>query len=122
MLDGAVLVVEIHHLGSATDEVGHNEADAGEQFARVLFDLGDHSAWVVPRSSLIREAMVGPLKTFRRSAHGTFQQISDVLSKDGVSLESDGVSIALGFEQLVQLGDGKRRIGSKKAERFLSKR
>ena len=39
-------------------QVGDDEADAGNQFAGVPFDLGNDTAFLVPRSGLIAEAGV----------------------------------------------------------------
>ena len=48
----------------------------------------------------------------RWSANGPRQQMADVPFEDGVGLEPDGVPIPLGFEQLVQFGECKRRVTS----------
>ena len=61
LLGGAAPVVEPDHPIRLHRQVGDDEADLGEQLARMPFDLGDHAAWLVPTLSLILEVLVEPL-------------------------------------------------------------
>ena len=107
------MVVEVHHrLGSAAD-VGHDEPDARKQLALMPLDLCHDAARSVPRLRLVLEAVVEPLGLHRRSAHRARQQVVDLVLQDGIGLEPDGVSVALGFEQFVQLGGGESRVATK---------
>jgi len=71
LLGGAALVVEPHHPVWFHRQVGDDEADFGEQLARMPFDLGDHPARLVPRRRLILEVLVEALDLgLRRSPNG----------------------------------------------------
>lgn len=61
LLGGAALVVEAHHPVWFHRQVDDDEADFGEQVARVPFDLGDRPARLVPGCRLILEVFVEAL-------------------------------------------------------------
>src|SRR5215469_17372475 len=61
-------VVEADDLLRAPLQVGDDEADAGEQLARVPLHLGDHATGALPRTGLIAEAVVEDLGLARRPA------------------------------------------------------
>ena len=46
-----------------------------------------------------------------RTAHRAREQVSDPALEDGIGGQADGIAIALRFQELVDLGRGKRRIG-----------
>ena len=50
----------------------------------------------------------------RRAADGALEQVGDVLLKDSVCLEADGVLVTFGFEELVEVGQRKRGIAPEK--------
>jgi len=53
LLRFASLIVEGHHPLGGARQVGDDEADTGDQFAGMPFDLGHHAPLPVPASSLI---------------------------------------------------------------------
>ena len=53
LLGGAALIIEPHHPIRLHGQVGDDEADLWKQLARVPFDLGDHTARLVPGCGLI---------------------------------------------------------------------
>jgi hypothetical protein len=58
LLGGAALVVEPHHHPVRLHrQVGDDEADTREQLARMPFDLGNHTARLVPGRGLILEVL-----------------------------------------------------------------
>ncbi len=61
LLGGAALIIEPHHLVRLHRQVGDDEADTREQLVRMPFDLGDHTALIVPRRRLIFEVLEEPL-------------------------------------------------------------
>jgi len=58
------------------------------------------------------EAGVGAPYLFRRSTHRALQQVSDLFLQDAVGRQSDRVSYAFGFEELIDLGVGEGRIAA----------
>lgn len=50
-----------------------------------------------------------------RSSDRALQQMGDVSLKERVGLQADRVLVALGFEEIVKVGQGKRRISPKEA-------
>ena len=61
LLGSAALIIEPHHPVWLHRQIGEDEADAGEQLARMPFDLGYHAARLVPALRLILEVLVEPL-------------------------------------------------------------
>ena len=49
----------------------------------------------------------------RRATDGAFEQMGDVSLEDRVGLEADGVLVALGFQVVVEIGQGKGGIAPK---------
>src|SRR3546814_5473111 len=73
-------------------QVGDDEADFGEQLARMPFDLGDDAARLVPGRRLILEVLEEPFDLGqRRPSHGPCQPMRDLLAQDGVGGQTDGV-------------------------------
>ncbi len=103
LLRGAALIVEGHHPFRWSAQVGDDEADAGVQFARMPFDLGDHTTFLVPRTGLIAEAGVVAANMVRRATDGTGEQVSDAFLKNRVGLEMDSISVAFGFQELIDV-------------------
>jgi len=58
LFGGAALVVQAHHPVGLHRQVGDDEADTGEQRARVPLEPGDDTAGLVPALRLIREVLV----------------------------------------------------------------
>jgi len=52
LLRFASLIVEGHHLLGWAAQIGDDEADTGNQFPRMPFNLGNDTAFLVPRSGL----------------------------------------------------------------------
>src|SRR5215211_6168449 len=52
---------------------------------------------------------------YRRTAHRTREQVSDPALKDGMGGEADHIAVVLRLQELIDLGRGKRRIGSEVA-------
>src|SRR3546814_19250709 len=92
LLCGAALVVEPHHPVWLHRQVGDDEADFGEQLARMPFDLGDDAARLVPGRRLILEVLEEPFALGpRRPSHGPCQPMPDLLAQDGVGGQTAGV-------------------------------
>jgi hypothetical protein len=68
---------EPHHAGGPASEVGDDDADAGEQFLLMPFDLGHDPASLLPTGSLIKEVLISDNGLSWRSAHRTLQQMFD---------------------------------------------
>ncbi len=73
------------------------------------FDLGDDTAFLVPRSGLIAEAGVKTPYMVRRTANGARQQMGDALLENLVRLEADGVQETLTFQKLIEAFEGGTR-------------
>jgi len=68
------VVVEGQHLLVGQAAIGGDEAAAGEQFARMELDLGDHSARLRPALRLILEARVSADHSIRGTSGPAPQQ------------------------------------------------
>ncbi len=79
------------------------------------FDLGNDTAFLVPRSGLIAEAGVIAPYMVRRTANGARQQMSNTLLENRVRFEADGLEKTLGFQELVDVRRGKGGIPSEVA-------
>ena len=103
MLRGrAALVVEPHHPVWLHRQIGDDEANTREQLARVPFDLGDHSARLVPGRRLILEVLEEPFDLGQgRPPHGPFQPMRDLLAQDVVRRRPDGVEEPGFFQPLI---------------------
>ena len=109
LLGGAALVVEPHDPVRVHGHVGDDEADTREQLARVPFDLGDHSARLVPGRRLILEVLEEPFDLGQgRPPHGPFQPMRDLLAQDVVRRQPDGVEEPGFFQPLI---DRRDRVG-----------
>jgi hypothetical protein len=65
--------------------------------------LGDHAALPVPPSGMIAEAGVGAANMVGRAANGTREQVRDAILQDRIGLETDGVGVAFGFQELIDV-------------------
>ncbi len=74
-------------------------------------DLGHHAPGPRPSLGLIAEAGVKDPNVVGRAADGTPQQVRDPLLQDRVGWQSDGVGVAFGFQELVDLGLGEGGVG-----------
>ncbi len=92
---------------SGTAQVGDDEADAGAQFTGMPLDLGDDPALPVPRACLIAETGMEAPNVVGRAAEGTSEQMGDTFLKNRVGLKTDRVLVALGFQELVEVRQGK---------------
>src|SRR3546814_8849532 len=109
-LCGAALVVEPHHPVWLHRQVGDDEADFGEQLARMPFDLGDDAARLVPGRRLILEVLEEPFDLGqRRPSHGPCQPMRALLAQDGVGGQTDGVEEPGFLQPHIDRGD---RVGS----------
>ena len=107
LLGRAALIVEPHHPIRVHRQVGDDEAHAGEQLARMPFDLGNHPAWLVPALRLILEVLVEPLDLDLRGVPDRpGQLVRDLLAQDIVGGQPDGVEIACLFQTLIDRGVG----------------
>ncbi len=79
------------------------------------FDVGNDTAFLVPRSGLIAEVGVIASYMVRRTVNGARQQMSNALLENRVRFEADGVEETLGFEELVYVRCGKGSIPSEVA-------
>src|SRR5262249_40035264 len=95
-------VVEAHDLLRTPLQVGDDEADAGEQLARVPLHLDYHAAGTLPRPGPVAEAVVEDLRLARRPAHGPLQQRGDLSLQHGVGLDPDGVAEGFLLQQAQQ--------------------
>lgn len=69
------------------------------------FDLGDHSARLVPRRRLILEVLVEALDlSLRRSPNGSGQPMRDLLTQDSVGRQADDVEVLRFFQTFVDRG------------------
>jgi len=110
LLGGAALVVEPHHPVRLHRQVGDDEADTREQLARMPFDLGDHTARLVPRPCLILEVLEEPFDLGQGwPSHRPCQPMRDLLAQDVVGGQPDGVEILRLFQPRIDRGD---RVGS----------
>ena len=55
------MVLEPHNPVGVHRQVGDYEADFGEQLVRMPFDLGNHTARLIPGRRMILEVLEGPL-------------------------------------------------------------
>ena len=62
------------------------------------FNLGNDAAFLVPRSGLIAEAGVITSYPVRRTANGVGQQMGDILLKNCVRFEADGIKEIFSFQ------------------------
>jgi hypothetical protein len=114
LLGGAALVIEAHHPVGFHLQVGDDDTLAGEQFARMPFDLGNHSARDLPGLRLIVEIDEKPLDLGQRGPpHGPRQPMRDLLSQDVAGGQSDGIEIASLFKARI---DRRDRLGGVGAE------
>ena len=82
LLRFAPLIVEPCHPLSGTGQVGDDEADAGNQFARMPFDLSHHAADLVRALGPVAEAGVIAPHMVRRTANGSREQATDAFLKN----------------------------------------
>ena len=111
----APLIVERHHPLGRAAQVGDDEADTGVQLAGMPLDLGDDPALPVPRACLIAETGMEAPNVVGRAAEGTSEQMGDTFLKNRVGLKTDRVLVALGFQELVEVRQGKGGIPPKVA-------
>ncbi len=107
------MIVESDDPFSGTAQVGDDEADARVQLAGMPFDLGNDTAFLVPRSGLIAEARVIAPYMARRTANGTRQQMGNALLENRVRLEADAIEETLGLQELIDVRCGESGIPSK---------
>ena len=116
LLGGATLVVELHHPVGFHRQVGDDEAHAGEELARMPFDLGDDTALLLLALRPVVEILVEPVHLGQRgSPYRPRQPVRDLLAQDGISGQPDGVEITCLFEACVDRRYGIGRIGPKEA-------
>ena len=99
----AALFVEGDHTFHRAAQVGHDEADTGIQFPWMPLDLRDHPALAAPRAGLIAEAGMEAANMVGRATGGTREQMGDAFLKNRVGLETNGVLVALGFQELIEV-------------------
>ena len=97
------MIVKCHHPFGRTRQVGNNKSDAGVQLAGMPFDLGNDTAFLVPRSGLIAEAGVIAPDMIGWTSDWARQQMGNTLLENRVRLEADGVEEALSFQELVNV-------------------
>src|SRR5580704_14672594 len=120
LLGRAALIVEGHDPLGRARQVGHDEADAGVEFARMPLDLGHDAARHLPTLRPVAEAGVVAPDLDRRTADGTLEQVADAFLQHTVGRQPDRVVEALGFQELVNLGVCKSGIGAKIEARDLA--
>ena len=76
------------------------------------FDLGNDTAFLVPRSGLIAEVGVIAPYMVRRTANGAGQQMGNALLKNSIRFEADGVEETFCFQERVDVRCGKGGIPS----------
>src|SRR5665213_1912529 len=79
LLGRSALVVEGDDVLRASQQVGHDEADARKQLAGVPLDFGDNAARLVPAPRLITESRVQALDVMRRPTYGSLEEMSDLV-------------------------------------------
>ncbi len=109
----APVIIESDDPFSGTAQVSHDEADTGVKFAGVPFDLGNDTAFLVPRSDLIAEAGVITPYMVRRTANGARQQMGNAFLESRVRFEADGIEETLTFQELIDVRCGESGIPSK---------
>ena len=103
LLRRPTVIVKRHHPFGGTRRVGDDEADTGIQFTGMLFDLGNDTASLVPRSGLIAEAGIIMPHMVRRTANGACQQMDNALLENNVRFEADGVEETFVFRKRVNV-------------------
>ena len=84
LLCRSALVVEANDPVWLHRQVGDDEADAGEQLARMPLDLGDNAPGLVPRRRLILEVTVKATNVFRRTTDRALEQMGNLALKDTI--------------------------------------
>ena len=110
LFGSAPLVVEADDGPVRPGQAGDDEAHAGEEFAEVMLDSGDHAARLGPRRCLIFEAPIADQRRVARSAARSSQQIPDLPLQHIIGGQADRVAHAAPFQGLVERGQGKRRV------------
>ncbi len=110
LLRSAALIVKCHHPLAGPRQVGNDEANTGNQFAGVPLDLSHHAPLLAPRACLIIEAGVEAANVVWRPADGTGEKMRDVLLKNHIRFELNGVGVALGFQELIDVRCGESGI------------
>ena len=103
LLRRPTVIVKRHHPFGGTRRVGDDEADTGIPFTGMLFDLGNDTASLVPRSGLIAEAGIIMPHMVRRTANGACQQMDNALLENNVRFEADGVEETFVFRKRVNV-------------------
>ena len=75
--------------------------------------LGHYRAVLVPTSRLIMQVMQVHDGQCWWSTRRAFHQVVNFPIEHGVGRQTDGIGKALGFQELVQIGDGERGIATK---------
>ena len=105
VLNVATTVVHLDHLPGRELGIGHDESDPREEFPVVPLDLGDHSAFSVPRLCLIPEINQPDLNpALGRSSHGTGQVRVNESVQHRIGRKPDEVRDPFTFAILIHLG------------------
>ena len=112
MFRRAPVIVKGDNPFGGTRQVGDDEADAGVQLAGMPFDLGNDTAFLVPRSGLIAEAGVIAPDMVRRTATRARQQMGNAPLENLIGFEADDVFVILGFQEFIKVRQGKGGIPS----------
>ena len=109
----AALVVEPYHPVWLHRQIGDDESDTRKQLARMPFDLGDHTALLVPGPRLILELVEEPFDLGQGwPPHGPCQSVRDLVLEYSVGGQPDGVKIVCLFQPLVNRGNCVGGVGS----------
>ncbi len=81
------------------------------------FDLGHDPKFLAPRLGLIAETGVETADMVGRTADGSRPQMGGVFQEDLVDFEADGVFVTFGFQEFVEVRQGKGSIPSEIAAR-----
>ena len=99
----SALIVERHGPFRRPGQVGEDKAIAGIRFTGMPFHLGNDPALSLPAPSLIAETSIIAPHMVRRTANGARQQVSNIFLENRVGLEADGVDVAFGFQELIDV-------------------
>lgn len=110
LLGGATLIVEMDDPVGVHRQVGHDEADAREQLAGMPLNLGNNALVFVPRRRLIIEIAVEAPHVVGRISHRALKQMRNLTLQNTIGTQPDGIEVALRFQHLVEVRNGKRGV------------